>query len=586
MDNMIKLEINGISVEVPAGSTILDAAKSVQVKIPTLCYHPDLSPWAACGICVVRAVGSPKLLRACCTEVAPGMKIVTADPEIVRVRRTVVELMLSTHPNDCLRCPRSGNCELQNIAADFGIREIPFDKHVKDIPVDDSTNSIVLDQRKCIKCGRCALVCQQMQNVWALEFIGRGENTRMAPAADVCLADSPCIKCGQCTAHCPVGAIYEKDETEAVWAALQDLEKHCVVQIAPAVRVAIGEAFGLPPGALTTGQLYTALRRIGFNTVFDTNFSADVTIMEEGTEFVHRFTKVDGAKPLPLITSCCPAWTDWMEKYATDFIDNFSSCKSPQQMLSTLAKTYFPEQQKLDAAKIHVTSVMPCTAKKFESTRNNDMHASGQRDTDVVLTTRELVRMIKIAGIDFASLPETEADNLLGEYTGAGTIFGVTGGVMEAALRSAYYLITKEDLKDVNFMAVRGMEGVKEAVIDIKGTKVNIVVAHQMGNVEQVLNAIREDRAAGKPPRWQFIEVMACRGGCIGGGGQPLGATDEIRKLRTAGIYTDDEKSVKRCSHHNAHVQQLYKDYLGEPGSKKAHSLLHTKYDPKKVYKK
>jgi len=586
MDNMIKLEINGIPVEVAAGSTILQAAKAVQVKIPTLCYHPDLSPWAACGICVVRNAGSPKLLRACCTEAVPGMKITTHDPDIVRVRRTVVELMLSNHPNDCLRCPRSGNCELQQIAADFGIREIPFERRVKDIPLDTSTTSIVLDQKKCIKCGRCALVCQNMQNVWALEFIGRGENTRMAPAADVCLNDSPCIKCGQCTAHCPVGAIYEKDETKLVWEAIKEDKKHCVVQIAPAVRVAIGEAFGLKPGAITTGQLYTALRRLGFNAVFDTNFSADLTIMEEGTEFVQRFTQANGAGPLPLITSCCPAWTDWMEKYADDFIDNFSSAKSPQQMLGVMAKTYYAEKAGINPADIHMTSVMPCTAKKYEISRSDDMHSSGFQDIDVVLTTRELARMIKIAGIDFTQLPDSEADSILGEYTGAGTIFGVTGGVMEAALRSAYFLVTKEDLKDVNFMDVRGMEGVKEAIIDIKGTKVSIVVAHQMGNVEQVLNAIREDRKAGKKARWDFIEVMACRGGCIGGGGQPLGATDEIRALRTAGIYTDDEKSVKRCSHHNAHVQKVYTEYLGSPCSHKAHELLHNHYHTKKVYKK
>jgi len=586
MDNMVKLEINGIPVEVPAGTTILKAAKSVQVKIPTLCYHPDLSPWAACGICVVRNAGSPKLLRACCTEAAPGMKITTHDPDIVRVRRTVVELMLSTHPNDCLRCPRSGNCELQQIAADFGIREIPFERRVKDIPVDCSTTSIVLDQKKCIKCGRCALVCQNMQNVWALEFIGRGENTRMAPAADVCLADSPCIKCGQCSAHCPVGAIYEKDETKLVWNALKEEKNHCVVQIAPAVRVAIGEAFGMKPGALTTGQIYTALRRLGFKGVFDTNFSADLTILEEGTEFVHRFTKAPKAGPLPLITSCCPAWTDWMEKYAGDFVDNFSSAKSPQQMLGVMAKTYYAEKAGIDPATIHMTSIMPCTAKKYEIGRSEDMHSSGFQDIDVVLTTRELARMIKIAGIDFASLPESDCDNILGEYTGAGTIFGVTGGVMEAALRSAYYLITKEDLKDVNFLAVRGMQGVKEAEVDVKGTKVRIVVAHQMGNVEQVLDVLRADREAGREPRWHFIEVMACRGGCIGGGGQPLGATDEVRALRTAGLYKDDEKSVKRCSHHNAHVMKLYSDYLGEPLGPKAHKLLHNHYHTKNVYAK
>lgn len=584
MANMIQLEINGLPVEVPAGTTILNAAKAVQVKIPTLCHHPDLPAWAACGICVVRQAGSPKLLRACCTEVTPGMKITTQDSDIVRVRRTVLELILANHPNDCLQCLRSNNCELQKIAADFGIREIPFPTDVPAIPVDNSTTSIVLNPEKCIKCGRCVQVCQGMQDVWALEFIGRGEKTRIAPAADVTLNESPCIKCGQCTAHCPVGAIYEKDETRKVWDALRDPDKHCVVQIAPAVRVAIGEAFGKDPGALMTGETYAGLRRLGFKAVFDTNYSADVTIMEEGSEFIERFTK-NGT--LPLITSCCPAWTDWMEKYAPDFIDNFSSAKSPQQMLGVLSKTYYAEKMGIDPAKICMVSIMPCTAKKYEISRSDNMFASGHQDIDVVLTTRELARMFKSAGIDFLKLAPENADNILGSYTGAGTIFGVTGGVMEAALRTAYCLITGDaQPPSINFEMTRGMQGVKEAEIDIKGTKVKIAIAHQMGNVEQVLNSIREDRKAGRKPRYDFIEVMACRGGCIGGGGQPTGATDEVRKLRTAGIYTDDEKSVQRMSHLNPDVQKLYADFLGKPLSEKAHHLLHNHYHTKKVYAK
>jgi NADH-quinone oxidoreductase subunit G len=421
-----------------------------------------------------------------------------------------------------------------------------------------------------------------MQNVWALEFIGRGEKTVMAPAADVKLAESPCIKCGQCSAHCPVGAIYEKDETAEVWAALRDEEKTCLVQIAPAVRVALGEAFGMKPGELSTGKIYAALRRLGFDKVFDTNFSADVTIMEEGTEFIKRFTT--GGK-LPLITSCCPAWTDWMEKYAPDFTENFSSAKSPQQMLSALAKSYWAEKNGVDGKKVHVTSIMPCTAKKFEISRDKSMSSTGDQDTDVVITTRELARMIKAAGIDFLSLPDEAADDLLGSYTGAGTIFGVTGGVMEAALRTAYCLITKEaEPPAIEFSAVRGMEGVKKATIDIKGTAVNIAVAHQMGNVEKVLNEVREDIKNGVKPRYDFIEVMACRGGCVGGGGQPCLATDEVRAQRTAGLYTDDEKSTLRMSHLNPEVQSLYKDYLGEPGSEKAEHLLHTHYHKREVY--
>lgn len=581
--NMIELEINGIPVSVKPGTTILNAAKTVGVKIPTLCYHSDLEPWAACGICVVKAEGSPKMLRACATAVAPGMKIITHDPEIVAVRRTVLELTLSTHPNDCLQCGRNGNCELQTLAQEFGIREVPYEKRVMELPIDDTTNSIVLDPSKCIKCGRCVQVCQQVQGVWALEFIGRGEGTRIAPAADVTLGESPCIKCGQCSAHCPVGAIYEQDQTRTAWNAILDDSKHCVVQIAPAVRVAIGEAFDLQPGELSTGKLYTALRRLGFDAVFDTNFSADLTILEEGSEFVKRFTE---GGVLPQITSCCPAWTDYMEKYANDFIPNFSSAKSPQQMLGAMAKSYYAEQAGIKAKDMFVASIMPCTAKKFEVSRDDNMSSTGFQDVDLALTTRELARMIKQAGIDFNALPEEKADHLLGDYSGAGTLFGVTGGVMEAALRSAYFLITKEDLKDVNFLECRGLEGVKEAEIDIKGTKVRIAIAHQMGNIEAVLNRVRKAKEQGKETPWHFIEVMACRGGCIGGGGQPHGATDEIRLQRTAGIYSDDEKSVQRCSHHNPMITKIYNDFLEAPLSHKAHELLHTGYHERKVYKK
>ena len=580
---MIELEINGIPVSVEPGTTILDAAKSVGVKIPTLCYHSDLEPWAACGICVVKVEGSPKMLRACATAAGPGMKVITHDPEIVKVRRTVLELILSTHPNDCLHCGRNGNCELQTLSEEFGIRDVPYEARLRDLPIDKSTGSIVLNPEKCIACGRCTQVCQDMQGVWALEFIGRGDDTRMAPAADVSLAESPCIKCGQCSAHCPVGAIYENDQTRNVWNAIEENKKHCVVQVAPAVRVAIGEAFGMEPGELMTGQLYAALRRLGFDAIFDTNFSADLTILEEGSEFVKRFTE---GGVLPQITSCCPAWTDYMEKYATDFIPNFSSAKSPQQMLGAMAKTYYAEKADVKPEDMYVVSIMPCTAKKFEVNRCESMGASGFQDVDVSITTRELARMIKQAGIDFKNLPEEGVDSLLGEYSGAGTIFGVTGGVMEAALRSAYFLITKEDLEDVNFMEVRGLKGIKAAEIDIQGTSVRIAVAHQMGHVEALLDLIRDAKEKGEEPPFHFIEVMACRGGCIGGGGQPHGATDEIRKQRTAGIYSDDEKSVQRCSHHNPMITKIYEDFLGEPLGHKAHKLLHTTYQERKVYKK
>jgi NADH-quinone oxidoreductase subunit G len=587
MTTMINLKINGNPVSVPEGTNILDAAKQLQIKIPALCYHPDLPAWAGCGLCIVKQRNSPKTLRACATACTEGMDIVTHDAELYSIRRTVLELILSNHPNDCLQCLRSGNCELQRLAQEFGIREAPFGKRLRTLPPDTSTPSIVLNPSKCVLCGRCAAVCQQMQGVFALEFLSRGENTRIAPAADVTLDESPCIKCGQCSAHCPVGAIYEKDETGKVITGLRDETKTPVVQIAPAVRVALGEAFGMQPGELSTGKIYAALRRLGFKYVFDTNFSADVTIMEEGTEFIKRFTQGGN---LPLLTSCCPAWTDWMEKYAPDFTENFSSAKSPQQMLSALAKSYWAEKNGIDPKDIFMVSIMPCTSKKYEISRDEYMSASGQQDTDVVLTTRELARLIQAAGIDFNALPEETADDLLGAYTGAGTIFGVTGGVMEAALRTAYCLITGDaQPPSIEFNEVRGMKGVKEATIDIKGTPVRIAVAHQMGNVRQVIEAIREDRAAGRKPRYDFIEVMACRGGCIGGGGQPTGANDEVRAKRTAGLYTDDERCTLRMSHLNPQVTALYNDYLGATaanGGEKAEHLLHTHYHKRKLYKR
>jgi len=584
---MVNAKINGIPVQVAHGTTILDAAAKMNINIPKLCYNDDLPAWAACGICVVKVEKSPKMLRACCTPIEEGMSIITHDPEIVQVRKTVIELILSNHPDDCLQCPRSGSCELQTLAADFGIREQPFTKRLKGLPVDTSTKTLVLNPEKCIKCGRCVKVCQDMQNVWAIEFLGRGEKTRIAPAADVALADGPCIKCGQCSAHCPVGAIYVMDQTQEVWNALmksgsEDLT--CVVQIAPAVRIALGEEFGLPPGTLITRKIYTALRRLGFDVVFDTNFAADLTILEEGTEFIKRF--VEGKGELPLITSCCPAWVDYMQKYYPDMIPNFSTAKSPQQMMGAMIKTYWADQAKVDKKKIFSVSIMPCTAKKHESGRNKDMYSSGERDVDVVLTTRELARMIKQAGIDLVNLPEEDADSPMGPYTGAGTIFGATGGVMEAALRSAYFLVTKEDLKDVNFTGVRGISGIKEARVNIKGTDVRVAVAHQMGNIAEVLDRVRAAKAEGKEVPWHFIEVMACRGGCIGGGGQPYGATDEVRQLRINGIYSDDVKSTFRCSHHNPFITKVYQEFLGEPNGHKAHELLHTHYEKQPIYSK
>ncbi|MDH7484607.1 MAG: [FeFe] hydrogenase, group A, partial [Spirochaetales bacterium] len=420
---------------------------------------------------------------------------------------------------------------------------------------------------------------------------------RIAPAADVQLGDSPCIKCGQCSAHCPVGAIYENDETGLVWDALTKEgadAKTCVVQIAPAVRVALAEDFGLPPGTDLTGKIYTALRRLGFDAIFDTNFSADLTIIEEGTEFVHRLTEalkngMDKAtinRSMPLITSCCPAWVDYMEKYYSDMIPNFSTAKSPQQMMGAMIKTYWASKANVDPAKIFSVSIMPCTAKKWENRRNKDMYSSGQKDVDVTLTTRELARMIKQAGIDLLNLPESEPDSPLGPYSGAGAIFGATGGVMEAALRTAYHLVTGDELKDVNFTAVRGLSGIKEAVVHINGIELRVAVAHQMGNIATVLDQVRKAREEGRETPWHFIEVMACRGGCIGGGGQPYGATDEVRKQRIRSIYDHDEHKEYRCSHHNPYIKQVYDEFLGEPNGHKAHELLHTHYEERPIYLK
>ena len=588
---MINAKINGMPVQVAEGTTILEAARQVEVKIPSLCYNDDLEPWAACGICVVKIEGSPKLVRACTTPIAENMSVITNDPDLVQTRKTVIELILSTHPDDCLACPRNQECELQRLAAEFGVREQPFKKMLRDLPIDDSNGSIILNPDKCVRCGRCVKVCQDMQNVWAIEFLGRGEKTRIAPAADVKLGDGPCIRCGQCAAHCPVGAIYENDQTKEVWDHLMqsgDDAKTCVVQIAPAVRVALGEAFGLKPGTNVTKKIYTALRRLGFDVIFDTNFAADLTIMEEGTEFVKRFTAVATGKegPLPLITSCCPAWVDYLEKYYGDMIPNFSTAKSPQQMMGAMIKTYYAQQAKIDPAKVYSVSVMPCTAKKYENHRDKTMYSSGQQDVDVTLTTRELARMIKQAGIDLVNLPDSEPDSPMGPNTGAGVIFGATGGVMEAALRTAYTLITGQQLKDVNFTGVRGLSGIKEASIHIGGTEVRVAVAHQMGNIAQVLDMVKKAKAEGKDPPWHFIEVMACRGGCIGGGGQPYGCTDEVRTKRIRGIYDADEASTYRCSHLNPFITQVYKEFLGEPGSHKAHELLHTHYESKPLYLK
>lgn len=581
---MVKALINGINVEVPENTTILQAAKKVQVRIPTLCAHPDLKPSAACGICVVKVKGMVKMPRACCTPIEDGMEITTHDPEIVDIRRTVIELILSNHPNECQACGRNTDCELQTALADFGIREEPFPKIIRDLPIDNSTGTIVLDPTKCIKCGRCVEVCQEVQDVWALSFLERGFLTRISPAGDINLGQSPCVRCGQCSAHCPTGAIFEKDDTARVWAALMNPKKHCVVQIAPAVRVTIGEHFGFEPGTNLTKKLYAALRRMGFEAVFDTNFGADLTIVEEATEFVHRF--VGKAGPLPLITTCCPSWVDFMEKFHSDMIPHFSSAKSPHEMVGVLAKTYYAEQKGLNPEDVEVISIMPCTSKKYEIHRSKEMSASGFQDVDTALTTRELSRMIRQAGIDFKNLPDEDCDHMLGDYTGAGTIFGATGGVMEAALRTAYYYVTKKKLPKVEFEGVRGIKGVKETTINIEGTDIRIAVAHGLANVDYVMKKVRDAKKKGEPLPYHFIEVMACPGGCVGGGGQPYGVTDKLRQKRAAGLYTEDEAAEIRSSHENPYVVKLYKDFLGKPAGEKAHHLLHTSYTPRPMYQK
>lgn len=580
----VQATINGSPVEVPAGTTILDAARDAGIRIPTLCKHPDLKPTAACGLCIVKIAGESRMPRACATALRDGMDITTHDGELTSIRRTTLELILSTHPNSCLTCGRNGCCELQTLAGQFGIRQDRLPKFVRNVPPDNSNGSIIIDFSKCINCARCVQVCQEVQNVWALSMLNRGIHTRMAPAGDISLAESPCIKCGQCAAHCPTGAIIENDEIATVWEALRDPEQYCSVQIAPSVRVALGEEFGYPPGTNLTRKIYAILRRIGFNAVFDTNFSADLTIMEEASEFVQRFAHGKGS--LPLITSCCPAWTDYMEKNHQDLIDNFSTAKSPQQMLGVIAKTYFSEKMGIDPAHHYQVSIMPCTAKKYELERTDEMFASGHQDVDVTLTTRELARLIKQSGLMLSDMPEEEADSILGTYSGAGTIFGVTGGVMEAALRTGYFFITGENLPAdaIEIMPVRGLEGVKEAEIDIQGSLIRVAVAHGMANVDTVLDRVRQAREQGQPPPYHFIEVMACPGGCIGGGGQPYGISNEVRAKRIQGLYQDDHDRALRCSHDNPTIQTLYKEFLGQPLSEKAEHLLHTRYKPRKTY--
>lgn len=580
--SIVHVKINGIPVEVEAGTSVLNAAKAAGVRIPTLCYHDDLVPFGSCGLCIVKQEGSAKILRACATPVNEGLSIITHDPELFEVRKTILELILSTHPSTCLTCIRNGECELQDLAAEFGIREQPFEVRLNDSPKDTSSASIVLDPEKCIKCGRCVQVCQDLQGTFALEFIGRGDGTCMAPAAMLKLDDSPCVKCGQCAAHCPVGAIYEKDEISAFRAAVADPTKKVVVQIAPSIRVGLSETFGLPAGTVTTKKIYAALKKVGAYAVHDTNFSADLTIIEEGHELVGRITK---GGTLPLLTSCCPSWIDYVQKYYPDLLDHVSSCKSPMQMHGAITKTFYAEKAGLNPAEIFSVAIMPCTAKKFESKRDDNMSASGFQDVDLVLTTRELGRLIKNSAVDFLKLEEEEADSPIGEYSGAGTIFGATGGVMEAAVRTAYHVVTGKEMERVEVEGVRGLDEIKKGTVDFDGTPIRVAVVHGLSHAKEVLDEIRDAKANGTKAPYEFIEIMACRGGCIAGGGQPYGANDILRKERSAGLYADDKKSVYRCSHQNPSILKLYEDFLGSPNGEKAHHLLHTTYQELPVYK-
>ncbi|CEP67942.1 Iron hydrogenase [Moorella glycerini] len=560
----VRLTIDNIPVEVEAGTTILKAAEKAGIHIPTLCYLERINEIGACRVCVVEVEGARNLMASCVAPVAEGMVVKTNSPRVRMARRLNVELLLSNHKMECPTCIRNLNCELQTLAQELGIRQVRFEGKKSEYPIDDSTPAIIREPDKCILCRRCVAVCEKVQGVKAIAPMGRGFDTVIAPAFQDKLLDIACVECGQCTLVCPVGALYEKDYTSEVWAALADPEKFVVVQTAPATRVSIGQEFGLPPGSINTGQMVAALRRLGFDRVFDTDFTADLTIMEEGSEFIERFTK---GGPLPLITSCSPGWIKFMEHFYPEFIPNVSTCKSPQQMFGAVAKTFYAQKAGIDPAKMVVVSIMPCTAKKFESQRP-EMTDSGYRDVDYVLTTRELARMIKEAGIDFKSLPEEQYDDPLGESTGAAVIFGATGGVMEAALRTAYELITGKTLPSLDFYDVRGLTGIKEATVDIEGTKVRVAVAHSLGHARELLERVK----AGE--QYHFIEIMCCPGGCIGGGGQPIPTNTEIRQQRIKGIYQADAEMPLRKSHENPSVQTLYREFLDKPLSEKSHHLL------------
>mgnify|MGYP004566534013 FL=1 len=566
---MVHLTINNIPVEVPKGTKIMQAAKTLGIDIPHLCYHEDQRIKAHCRLCSVEVTGKRRLLAACSTEVWEGMDVHT-DTEIVRdTQVSILQLMLANHHKDCLSCPRNQNCDLQRLCSRFNILKSPLPSVVKDEPRIETNPSIVRDPSKCIRCGRCIRACKDVQGIAALTYAGRSNDIVVTTAFNKPMEKTDCVLCGQCSLVCPTGAIVEKDDTQKVLDALQNPKKHVIVQVAPAVRVALGDAFGMQPGAIMTGQMVTALKLLGFDSVFDTNFGADLTIMEEGYEFLNR---LNNGGVLPMMTSCSPGWVNYVEKHFPDYRDHLSSAKSPMSMFGAIAKTYYPEKAGLDVNDIVTVAVMPCTAKKYEASRP-EMGRNGQQDVDIVLTTRELIKLIKYVGLSLTELPESDFDSPLGVGSGAGAIFGATGGVMEAALRTVYEKVTGKTLEKLEFTAVRGFEGIKEATVTINGRDIRLAVVHTLKNARKIMEQVKK----GISP-YDFIEVMACPGGCIGGGGQPIGTTNAIRQKRMAALYEIDKNMPLRKSHENPEIITLYKDFLGEPLSEKAHELLHTTY--------
>lgn len=580
----VNITIDGVQTSVPSTYTILEAARAAGIKIPTLCYLKGVNEVGACRVCLVEVVGGRSLAAACVSPVSEGMVIKTNSPRVRATRKSTLEMILSDHNQDCLSCIRNKNCELQDLCELYSIRKVSFNGAKSPSKIDSQSFSIVRDSSKCILCGRCVAACQK-QDINVLSFLNRGFNTAVGPAFDISMADAPCVYCGQCIVACPVGALYEKEEDEKVWAAIQDPEKHVVVQVAPAVRAALGEEFGLPIGTRVTGKMFAALRRMGFNKIYDTNFGADLTIMEEGTELLHRLK--NGGK-LPMITSCSPGWIRFAEFYYPEFLENLSTCKSPHQMEGAIVKSYYAQRKGIDPKDIFVVSIMPCTSKKTESSREEMRNPkTGLRDVDAVLTTREIARMIKQSGIDFTRLPDEGPDmDLLGEYTGAAVIFGATGGVMEAALRTVADLVEEKDLPNFEYQTVRGVDaGIKEAELTISGIQLRIAVAHSTAAARKLLDAIK----AGTAPQYHFIEIMGCSGGCVCGGGQPqVHAQDlmdiDLRTMRAGALYEEDKLMPERKSHKNLEVEQLYKNFLGEPNGHLSHELLHTHYHQREIY--